>query len=351
MGIAGRSAAAIVAAVVCAIVIAPAPGYAASATATARVTAGSALNVRTGPAMDYLVVRTVGNGTGLTIVCQLSGQSVAGSVRTTAVWDQLADGRFISDAYVAWSGAPTVGACVTGTGIGALNVRTNASTLSNVVGTVSNRGALAFTCQLGGEWVAGPSRKSPLWDRLPNGRFVADAQVSWSAGRPALPWCSLSAGPPPGRGEPFLRWVGAYAHQMKATYGVPAAVTAAQAILESGWGTSDLTRDGNNFFGMKCFNSPGRIATGCRPYNTRECVVESCYDTSASFRVYDTVLASFADHSASLASLSRYRTAFRHAGSPDRFAVEIHRAGYATSPTYARTLINLMRQYNLYRFE
>ena len=76
-----------------------------------------------------------------------------------------------------------------------------------------------------------------------------------------------------------------------------------------------------------------------------------CYSTSASFRVYLTSAASFVDHAVQLSTLSRYAGAFAYSQDPDRFAVEVHRAGYATSPTYAENLIGLMRQYNLYRFD
>ena len=49
--------------------------------------------------------------------------------------------------------------------------------------------------------------------------------------------------------------------------------------------------------------------------------------------------------------LSRYDKAFRYTHNPNRFAKEVHRAGYATSPRYARSLIKLMRQYHLYRYD
>ena len=57
------------------------------------------------------------------------------------------------------------------------------------------------------------------------------------------------------------------------------------------------------------------------------------------------------DHGRQLASLPRYANAFNYINDPDQFAREIHRGGYATSPTYADNLIALMRQYHLYRFD
>ena len=46
------------------------------------------------------------------VACQADGQSIAGLVRTTAAWDRLTDGTFVSDAYIVWSGArpPSCGA-------------------------------------------------------------------------------------------------------------------------------------------------------------------------------------------------------------------------------------------------
>jgi len=102
--------------------------------------------------------------------------------------------------------------------------------------------------------------------------------------------------------------------------------TIAQAILESGWRRSALTRDGNNFFGMKCFGTPGRVALGCRTYRTTECG-SRCFATTASFRVYVSPWTSFKDHGVSLRTLKRYATAFKFTKDPNRFAVELHRPG------------------------
>lgn len=134
-------------------------------------------------------------------------------------------------------------------------------------------------------------------------------------------------------------------------YRVPASVTIAQAILESGWGGSGLTRRDHNFFGIKCFGSPGTIAVGCRSYATSECGSSGCYRTSAQFRAYRHATDSFADHGRFLVVNDRYRNAFNYTSNPDRFAVEIHKAGYATSPTYAQNLTKIMKQYDLYRFD
>jgi flagellar protein FlgJ len=67
--------------------------------------------------------------------------------------------------------------------------------------------------------------------------------------------------------------------------------------------------------------------------------------------MYSTVTDSFTDHGQALSTMDRYRTAMQYTGSPDRFAEELQRAGYATSPSYAQDLIMLMRNYNLYQYD
>ena len=315
-------------------------------------TAGGVLNVRSGPSTSDAVVASLPNGTAVTVVCAVMGQTLSGVVRTTSAWDRLSAGQYVSDAYIDWAATAPVPCGSTGSAdvLGLLNLRSNASTLLAPVGIVGAGQALTVTCQLGGESIAGRSRTTAMWDRLPAGALVSDAYVGEPGGRPGLPWCVLSTGEAPGDHPGFIRWAATIGQQLRPTYRVPVSVTVAQAILESGWGGSSLTADGNSFFGMKCFGSPGTIATGCRPYSTHECD-SSCYPTTASFRVYATATASFVDHANQLGTLPRYRPAFAFVNDPDRFAVEIYRAGYATSPTYAQDLIALMHQFDLYQYD
>lgn len=350
MGRTGRWVIGMVAALTVGVVAAPEPASAAGAVVS--VAWGSVLNVRSGPSTGNGIVRTVPSGAALSVGCQVQGQSIAGTVRTTATWDRLTDGAFVSDAFVSWPGdAP--GVCGTGAVVqiaGFLNQRANASTLVGPVGQVAGGTGIDVGCQLGGETVSGTVSSSAIWDRLGAGPFVSDAYINWPSGRPAVPWCNLTEGGVPAGTQAFIDWAAPMARTTFAVFRVPASVTLAQAILESGWGRSSLSVDGNSYFGMKCFGSPGRVATGCRPYATYECDA-GCYSTSASFRVYLAAGYSFIDHAISLATLSRYANAFNYVNDPDQFAVEIHRGGYATSPTYAEDLIRLMHQYDLYRFD
>ena len=140
------------------------------------------------------------------------------------------------------------------------------------------------------------------------------------------------------------------AQQGQREFRVPASVTIAQAILESGWGKSRLTANDRNFFGIKCFTQ-GPIANGCHTYPTSECdPLGLCTPTVASFRTYASAADSFRDHGKLLAT-SRYQAAFSYTNNPNQFIVEVRNAGYATSPTYSQGVQNVMVTNNLYRYD
>jgi uncharacterized protein YraI len=61
---------------------------------------GVRLNVRSGPATSYPIVKVLPEGTRVPIFCQSPGTSVTGPYGTTNIWDNIADSQFVSDAYV-----------------------------------------------------------------------------------------------------------------------------------------------------------------------------------------------------------------------------------------------------------
>jgi Mannosyl-glycoprotein endo-beta-N-acetylglucosaminidase len=133
---------------------------------------------------------------------------------------------------------------------------------------------------------------------------------------------------------------------------VPASVTIAQAILESGWGRSGLSRDGNNYFGMKMFRGPGHHRCRLPPILDERVHPQLVLrDERALPRLHQRVELVCRPRTQQLSTLDRDRTALRYVNAPDRYATEIDRASYATSPTYVQNLINLMRQHTLYRFD
>ncbi|MBT8228389.1 MAG: SH3 domain-containing protein, partial [Dactylosporangium sp.] len=73
----------------------------AAGTVSGTIAAGSSgLSVRTGATTLSQRTGTLPTGTTITIQCQVAGQSIRGRVRTTDRWNRLADGRYVSDAYV-----------------------------------------------------------------------------------------------------------------------------------------------------------------------------------------------------------------------------------------------------------
>lgn len=160
--------------------------------------------------------------------------------------------------------------------------------------------------------------------------------------------------------EKFIEQIGAMARADMAKSGICAAVTVAQAILESGWGKSDLAIKAKNIFGMKCNLSgntwPGSSWDGKSTYNksTGEYYSGSYTTVKADFRVYKSWAESVADHSAYLAG-ARNGSALRYAGLAGctdyrRAAQIIKNGGYATSPDYVTKICNIVEQYNLVRF-
>lgn len=120
-------------------------------------------------------------------------------------------------------------------------------------------------------------------------------------------------------------------------YGIPASITMAQAILESGFGNGYLARVANNHFCIKCKNSW-----------TGKTIIHSDDNPDDCFRVYDSVEASFEDHAEFLSNGKRY--AFLFAYDTDDYkswAKGLKTAGYATAPDYADRLISLIERYNL----
>ena len=127
--------------------------------------------------------------------------------------------------------------------------------------------------------------------------------------------------------------------EQERTYGIPAPITLAQGILESGAGKSELTRNSNNHFGIKALGGwSGRI------YLAWDDETEK-----SRFRCYDSAAESFKDHSEFLKNNSRYRDLFTKSVYDYRgWANGLQRAGYATATNYAKALIGYIDAYQLY---
>ena len=160
--------------------------------------------------------------------------------------------------------------------------------------------------------------------------------------------------------EEFVEYIGRLAAVDMQTSGILASVTAAQSILESGYGKSELALQALNLGGMKAELSGNTWASAWdgRVYikDTAEQREDGSYYTvTAAFRAYTSVAAYLADHSAYLAG-ARAGDGLRYAGVVGcrdyRRAFEIIKAGgYATSKDYVNNLCNVVDRWNLTRFD
>ena len=120
--------------------------------------------------------------------------------------------------------------------------------------------------------------------------------------------------------------------------GVPASITLAQGIIESGSGLSKLALDGNNHFGIKCHNNWSGKTIFADDDRKNEC-----------FRSYPTAEDSFRDHSDFLRYRDRYKFLFDYETTDYKsWAYGLKQAGYATSPTYAHKLIKKNMEHTIY---
>lgn len=142
----------------------------------------------------------------------------------------------------------------------------------------------------------------------------------------------------------YLRYVDKYSglairHQQK--YKIPASITLAQGLLESGAGMSELARKSNNHFGIKCHTG----WTGKRAYFDDD-LKNEC------FRQYEKVEDSYEDHSLFLFGRPRYASLFELNRTDYKgWARGLQKSGYATDKAYANKLIKLIEDYELYRFD
>jgi flagellum-specific peptidoglycan hydrolase FlgJ len=145
--------------------------------------------------------------------------------------------------------------------------------------------------------------------------------------------------------QAFIAQVAPGALAAQRQYGIPASVTIAQAIDESGWGQSMLATQDNNLFGIKGTGPAGSVLRPTLEYQNGQAVT-----MNAPFRVYASMAQSITDHSVLLATGSSYKQAMADRRSPDAFAHDLTGV-YATDPDYGASLITIMRQYNLYRYD
>lgn len=136
------------------------------------------------------------------------------------------------------------------------------------------------------------------------------------------------------------KWSATAVREMR-EYGIPASITLAQGILESGSGQSFLAQEANNHFGIKCHSD----WEGEKVYRDDD-AQDEC------FRAYASAEESFRDHSLFLLNRSRYASLFEEDSDDYKaWSKGLQKAGYATNEHYAERLIELVERYNLQRYD
>ena len=124
-------------------------------------------------------------------------------------------------------------------------------------------------------------------------------------------------------------------------YKIPASITLAQALLESGAGLSELSVSSNNHFGIKCHSDWKGERIYRRDDNPNDC-----------FRKYKKVEDSYEDHSRFLYTHSRYSVLFSYSITDyEAWARGLQKCGYATDKAYANKLIRYIENYRLYEYD
>lgn len=128
--------------------------------------------------------------------------------------------------------------------------------------------------------------------------------------------------------------------EMKA-YGIPASITLAQGLLESGYGKGELALKTNNHFGIKCHKG----WQGDYDFHDDD-------EKGECFRKYNHPMYSFRDHSTFLTTRSRYAFLFNYRNTDyKKWAHGLRKAGYATDKKYPQKLIYLIEKHQLYKYD
>jgi LysM repeat protein len=141
--------------------------------------------------------------------------------------------------------------------------------------------------------------------------------------------------------EAYIRKYAPVAIRNMKEFKIPASITLAQGLLESGAGNSDLAKNANNHFGIKCHKEW-----------TGETYLKDDDAQNECFRKYKNPEESFQDHALFLTTRQRYAALFKLDITDYKgWAKGLKEAGYATNPTYTEKLIGIIEKYELYQYD
>lgn len=148
----------------------------------------------------------------------------------------------------------------------------------------------------------------------------------------------------------FIERLAPYAKQLHQKYGVLPSITLGQAILESDWGRSELASKYNNLFGIKAYGNQPKITL-----STKEYVNEQWITIQGDFKVYQSFEESMDDHAQLFIhgvdwDPNKYQPVLQ-AQNFEQAADALQQAGYATDPTYAEKIKQVIIAHQLQKYD
>ena len=233
-----------------------------------------------------------------------------------------------------------------------LNIRKGASTNYDVCGKITDKGTYTIT-----------EIQNTSWGKLKSGAGWINVSTSYcSYVGAASDTGSSGDGQTSSSESEFVKKVGELAKKDMEKSGILASVTTAQAILESGYGSTELAKNANNLFGMKCSLSgntwAGSTWDGTSKYTkeTKEQKSDGTeYTVTADFRKYTSIEDSVNDHSAYLNGAMN-GTKLRYNGLKGekdyKKAIQIIKdGGYATDVSYVDKICSIIERWNLTQYD
>lgn len=148
------------------------------------------------------------------------------------------------------------------------------------------------------------------------------------------------------RKENFIEAMLPYALENKDKYDIFASITIAQAILESNWGESVLSKEYKNYFGIKSIRETDQRIV----FQTNEYINGNLVQIPGAFRAYDSLADSMAHYGLLVGTADRYQPVIE-SNTYNEAANALYKCGYSTDPNYPTKIINLIEKYALYKYD
>jgi len=147
--------------------------------------------------------------------------------------------------------------------------------------------------------------------------------------------------------QKFVENLWPMAEKSAKSLGVKPEVLLAQAALETGWGQSIIANKAKSSFNLFNIKADSRWDGEKMEKSSLEYEKGIAVKRSSNFRAYENAQQSFDDYANFIKNNPRYQNALKVAENPEQYLHEIHKAGYATDPNYAKKIIQVMNSNNI----